>query len=158
MKNTALIIAICLFVITACQENNTDTEQLKKEVWETVIAHNDAWSVEENISEQMKYVHDDIVSVFPPFIETTKGKDAYREGYLEWYEHATVHFFHEVNPDITIYNSRFAIVVYNIEMSFDYDDQLVDNWKGMDMLTLVKANGKWLITSDMYAKRTVEGI
>ncbi len=37
-------------------------------------------------------------------------------------------------------------------MSFDYDDRKIDRWQGMDLMTLLFDNGKWLITSDMYAK------
>ena len=70
-------------------------------------------------------------------------------------QHTKVDYFHEVNPVIKIYGKgNFAIVTYNIDMSFNYDDKVVNDWKGADMMTLVKENGKWLITSDMYAKET----
>ena len=42
-------------------------------------------------------------------------------------------------------------------MSFDYDDRTVEEWKGIDMISLVKEEGKWLITSDMFAKIILEG-
>ena len=37
-------------------------------------------------------------------------------------------------------------------MSFTYDESEVSNWKGIDMMTLTKENGEWLIISDMYAE------
>ena len=154
MKYWVLSVVVGLIIFTSCKENTSDMEQLKKEVWETIKAHNKTWSVDENIDEQMKFISDDMVGIFPPFNTLTKGKEAYREGYLSWYEHAKVHYFREVDPVITIHKDGFAIVAYKIEMSFDYDDNLVDDWKGMDMFTLVKTDGKWLITSDMFARGT----
>ena len=70
-------------------------------------------------------------------------------------QHTKVDYFHEVNPVIKIYGKgNFAIVTYNIDMSFNYDDKVVNDWKGVDMMTLVKENGKWLITSDMFTRET----
>ncbi|MFC2082405.1 hypothetical protein ACFLR4_00300 [Bacteroidota bacterium] len=159
MKNLIVLFSLLIFIISGCrQSNNADVEQLQKEVWETVIAHNDAWSVDENLNEQMKYVHDNIIFVSPPFRECMYGIDNYRAGYREWIDHATVHFFREINPKIEIHgDGRFALVTYNIEMSFDYDDRTVEEWKGIDMISLVKEEGKWLITSDMFAKIILEG-
>jgi len=149
-----VIVFIALLILGGCLQNNNnyETEKLKEEIWQTVLAHNKAWALDENMEEQMKHVHPDIVSVAPPFIEKISGIEDYRKGYKSWYDHAKVHSFKELNPLINIYNGTFAVVVFNIEMSFNYDEQLFDGWKGMDTMTLVKVNGKWLITSDMFAR------
>lgn len=124
------------------------------QVWAIVQAHNTAWSVHEDINEQLKYVHDDVVFVKPPFKEIMRGKEKYKSDYQEWMKHAEVEYFREFNPVITMHgNGNFAIVSFGIEMSFKYDDKFVDDWKGADMMTLVKENGKWLITSDMFARQ-----
>jgi len=150
------IILSSLFLLTTCNTNSQQNIDLAaKQVWETVKAHNKAWAVLEDINDQLKYVHDDVVFIKPPFKEILKGKEKYKEDYEKWIQHAKVNYFHEVNPVIKIYgNGNFAIVTYNIDMSFTYDDEVVNDWKGVDMMTLVKENGKWLITSDMFTRET----
>lgn len=151
---TAVVISIILlFSFTNnSRHNNVDAT---KEVWEVVKAHNKAWSEQEDINEQLKYVHKDVVFIKPPFKEVFIGKERYKVDYQEWMLRAKVDYFREVNPKIRIYgDGNFAIVTYNIDMSFTYDDEVVNDWKGIDMLTLVKENGKWLITSDMFARET----
>ncbi len=128
-------------------------ETVTKEVWETVKAHNMAWSVSEDIDEQLRYVHDDILFVKPPFNKILSGKDMYREDYENWMLHAKVNYFKEVDPVINIYNNgTSALVTYYIDMSYKYDGEDVNDWKGIDMMTLTKNNGKWFIISDMYAR------
>ena len=150
------IILSSLFLLTTCNTNSQQNIDLAaKQVWETVKAHNKAWAVLEDINDQLKYVHDDVVFIKPPFKEILKGKEKYKEDYEKWIQHAKVNYFHEVNPVIKIYgNGNFAIITYNINMSFTYDDEVVNDWKGVDMMTLVKENGKWLITSDMFTRET----
>ena len=150
------IILSSLFLLTTCNTNSQQNIDLAaKQVWETVKAHNKAWAVLEDINDQLKYVHDDVVFIKPPFKEILKGKEKYKEDYEKWIQHAKVNYFHEVNPVIKIYgNGNFAIVTYNIDMSFTYDDEVVNDWKGVDLMTLVKENGRWLITSDIYARET----
>jgi len=136
-----------------------NTDKISGEVWATVKAHNRAWSELEDINEQMKYVHKDVEFIKPPFKEIIRGIDKYRADYEDWMSHAKVDYFKEVNPVIKIYGSgNFAIVTYNIEMSFTYDGKVINDWKGADMLTLVKQDNKWIITSDMYARVTIPTI
>ena len=158
MKNLIVLLPLLILIISGCRtDNNIDVDTLKQEVWEAVTAHNKAWTVDEDLNEQMKYVDDNIIFVSPPFKESLSGIDNYRTGYQEWIDHATVHYFREINPKIEIQGSgNFAVVTYNIEMSFDYDDRTVEEWKGMDMISLAKKKGKWLITSDMFAKTIFE--
>ena len=42
-------------------------ETVTKEVWETVKAHNMAWSVSQDIDEQLRYVYNDILFVKTSF-------------------------------------------------------------------------------------------
>ncbi|OGU57050.1 MAG: hypothetical protein A2V66_05695 [Ignavibacteria bacterium RBG_13_36_8] len=155
MKTILLLFLPLLMIITTCSTNDdaTDMEKSKEEVWQTVLAHNKAWAELENLDEQMKYVHKDIVFVGPPYKNTISGIDAYRKNYEEWIDHATVHSTKESAPEIIILNNgKTAIVTYNGEMSFEYDNQSVPEWKGRDVMVLVKENDKWLIAMDMYAK------
>ena len=153
IKKFLLPIAV-LFLFEGCMQNNNNVniEQLKEEVWQTVLAHNKAWTVDKDIEAQMRHVHKEIVSVAPPFTNRLTGIAQYKEGYLNWHEHASVKSFKEIDPQIKIYKGAFAIAVYKIEMSFEYDGNLVDDWKGMDTMTLVKLEDKWFITSDMFGQ------
>ena len=150
------IVLFSFFLLNSCNTNSHQNIDLAaKQIWKTVKAHNKTWSVLEDINDQLKYVHDDVVFIKPPFKEILKGKEKYKEDYEKWIQHAKVNYFHEVNPVIKIYGKgNFAIVTYNIDMSFTYDDEVVNDWKGVDLMTLVKENGRWLITSDIYARET----
>ena len=158
MQKIIWIVAISFSVIllTFCNNNSQmDSGDAAKEVWEVVKAHNKAWSELEDITAQMKYVHEDVVFIKPPFKEIFVGKEKYKADYEEWMLHAKVEYFHEINPVIKVYgNGNFALVSYNIDMAFTYDDAVVNDWKGADFMTLVKEKGKWLITSDMFARET----
>ena len=158
MQELILIVVVSLsaLLLISCNTNSKfSSEDTAQKVWKVVREHNKAWSVLEDINEQMKYVHDDIVFVKPPFKEIIRGKEKYKADYELWMQHAKVDYFREVNPVIKIYGKgNFVIVTYNIYMSFTYDDEIVNNWKGIDMMTLVKENGKWSITSDMFARET----
>ncbi len=147
-------LLISIILITACNSKDVDMKNQVEEVLNTVKAHNSAWSKLEDLSEQEKYIHDDIVFIAPPYKTPVEGKIQYLNNYKSFNEHATVHFFNEVSPKIRFYNNgRTAIVTFEIDMSFDFDDNSNPSWKGMDMMTLVRENGRWLIVSDMYAKR-----
>ena len=150
------MILSSLFLLTSCNTNSQQsTEIAVKEVWETVKAHNKAWSELEDINEQLTYVHNKVVFIKPPFKVIINGIENYKKDYENWMLHAKVNYFHEVDPEIKIYgDGNFAIVTYNIDMAFTYDDEVVDDWKGADMMTLVKENGRWLIVSDMYGRDT----
>ena len=148
-----LIILFTVPLLSCKSELHMDTEMITKNIWETVKAHNEAWSEHEDINEQLKFVHDEIIFVSPPFKEIMKGKAKYKEAYEKWMKHAEVDYFLEMNPVIKIYGGgNCALVTYHIEMSFSYDDRVENSWKGIDMMTLAKENGHWLIRSDMYAR------
>ena len=158
MKEIILIVVISFTALlwTTCNDNSEiSSEVVAKEVWEVVKSHNKAWSKLEDINTQMKYVQEDVVFIKPPFKEIFVGKEKYKADYEGWMLHAKVDYFHGINPVIKVYgNGNFALVSYNIEMAFTYDDAVVNDWKGIDFMTLVKEKGRWLITSDMYARET----
>jgi hypothetical protein len=147
-------LLIIIVLITACNSKDVDMKNQVEEVLNTVKAHNSAWSKLEDLSEQEKYIHDDIVFIAPPYKTPVEGKTQYLNNYKSFNEHATVHFFKEVNPKVRFYNNgRTAIVTFEIDMSFDFNDISNPSWKGMDIMTLIRENDRWLIVSDMYAKR-----
>ena len=151
-----VVVSFVVLLWTSCNSNSQlNSGDAVKEVWKVVKAHNKAWAELEDINAQMKYVHEDVVFINAPFKEIKVGKEKYKAGYEEWMLHAKVDYFHEVNPVIKVYgNGNFALISYNIEMAFTYDDAVVNDWKGIDFMTLVKEKGKWLITSDMFARET----
>lgn len=154
-----LMVLLLNVIVYSQKEYKMDVEKAKEEVWNTVLAHNKAWSQMENLDEQALYVHNEIVFISPPYLTPIVGKEEYLKGYQEWFDNATVHYFKEGEQQITFHCSgKFALVTFKIDMSFDYYDQRVDKWQGIDMMTLVFENGKWLIASDMYAKEDYDEI
>lgn len=147
-------LLIIITLIIACNNKDVETKSQVDEVLKTVKAHNSAWSKLEDLSEQEKYIHNDIVFISPPYKTPVEGKIQYLKEYKSFNEHANVHYFKEVNPEVRIYNNgQTAIVTFEIDMSFDFDDISNPSWKGVDIMTLVHEKDRWLIVSDMYAKR-----
>ena len=148
MKNLFKVITFSLILCTVTswinkKDYNMKTEGTIEEIWKVVKDHNRAWSELEDINEQLKFVHDEIVFVKPPFKEIIKGKEKYKTDYETWMKHAKVDFFREVDPKIMILdNGNFAIVTFTIEMSFKYDDRIESDWNGAVMMTLVRENGR----------------
>jgi len=155
MKTILIIIGFAAISLLFCNKNEPfDPEKLKAEVLNTVYSHNKAWTELEDIKEQKKYVHENIIFISPPYKTPKKGIKQYLKDYSEWMEHATVHHFKEVDPEVVLYNEgKFALVTFKIDMAFDYDDTSTPEWYGIDQMTLVNEKGKWLITSDMFAKQ-----
>ena len=154
MKYMLSFCIISLLFLSFNNDMNTTREQTKSEILKTVKAHNRAWAVNENINEQMNYIHDDIQMIAPPYQKIIRGKQEYKKGYLNWMKHAKVHYYKEIDPNITLLkNGDIALVTFHIDMSFDYDSVAVNKWEGLDLMTLIKENGKWKIISDMYAKK-----
>ena len=152
----AVIVLFAVLLLTSCNNNSQpNAGDAAKEVWKVVKAHNKAWAELEDITAQMQYIHEGVVFINSPFKEIKVGKEKYKADYEEWMLHAKVDYFHEINPVIKVYgNGNFALVSYNIDMAFTYDDAVVNDWKGVDFMTLVKEKDRWLITSDMYARET----
>ncbi|MFC1564464.1 nuclear transport factor 2 family protein [candidate division KSB1 bacterium] len=124
---------------------------LESKIWQVVQAHNKAWTVLEDLDEQMKYVHDDIVFITPSDKYPIEGKDAYIESYENWINSAEVHFFKELDHKVRITgNGTSAIVTYNIDMSFLYNGEEAA-FQGRDMMFLIFERGKWLIAADVYS-------
>jgi hypothetical protein len=147
-------LLIIIILTIACNNKGIDMKSQVEEVLNTVKAHNSAWSKLEDPSEQEKYIHNDILFIAPPYKTPVEGKIQYLKDYKSFNEHSTVHYFNEVNPKVRFYNNgQTAIVTFEIDMSFDFDDISNPSWKGMDMMTLVHENDRWLIVSDMYAKQ-----
>ncbi len=79
MKNgnaVILLITLLLFTIMTFGGSNEDISVLdaSREVWNVVKAHNIAWAELEDVNQQLKYVHEDVVSISPPFKEISNGK------------------------------------------------------------------------------------
>jgi len=155
MKNVFLILLVLLLSCTSKKQRND--EQVKNDVWETVKSHNIAWSQLEDLTELAKYVDENIVSISPPFKEPIYGKKAYLDAYQNWFDHAKVGYFKELEPQILLYlDGTMAIVIFEIEMSFEYDGIKTSDWKGRDLMTLKFENEKWLMSSDIFVQYSKE--
>ncbi|MCP4727291.1 MAG: nuclear transport factor 2 family protein, partial [bacterium] len=148
-----LMIAALFTVFLSCNTNydNRDMEELKSEVWNTVKKHNESWTVLEDLNEQEKYIHDDIVFITPGDEFPIEGKQAYLDGYKGWIDSADVHYFRELEHKVRISgNGTAAVVSYYIDMSFNYNGE-EKTFRGRDLFFLVLEDGKWLITANEYS-------
>jgi len=153
-----LYLLLLVFVIGCNPATKpVNEEAIKKEVWETVLAHNKAWTQMENLTELEKYIDENIISISPPFKTPLYGKTDYLAGYQTWIEHATVYFAREIAPQIHLFlNGTMAIVTYEIELSFEYDLVKTPDWKGRDVMTLKYENNRWLLISDVFMQYAKE--
>ncbi len=76
MKVVTMLIGVFITILTACnQTQNYDAAKIQAEVLETVYAHNRAWSELEDINEQKKYVHENIVFISTQYKKPVTGKE-----------------------------------------------------------------------------------
>ena len=72
------IVLSFFFLLTSCNTNSHQNIDLAaKQVCETVKARNKAGAELEDINEQLKFVHDEIIFITPSFKEINKGKEKY---------------------------------------------------------------------------------
>jgi ketosteroid isomerase-like protein len=151
MKIQNVFIFLVIILAFACSKNENSLEKVKDEIWQTVLSHNKSWAELEDLNEQGKYIHENIIFVKPGDKNPIEGKKAYLEDYQKWMDAAEVHFFKELNPRIKIYCKRTsAVVYYDIDMAFTYEGK-EETFKGREMMFLVKENDKWLLVSDKFS-------
>lgn len=154
MKKLLLLImpVLLLFCSWSFFKGGADMEKEKEEVLNTVLAHYKSWTVLEDLSEQSKYIQDDIIMITPGEKDPIIGKEAYLKGYEKWNNAAEVHFFKELNPIVKLSkNMSSAVVFYNIDMAFNYNGE-EKTFQGRDLFFLTKEDGKWLIMANEYSR------
>ena len=153
MKIRFLLCALIIIIVTSCNKynKNEDVKMIKDTVWATVKAHNRSWTVLEDLNEQAKYIHDDILIITPSDKHPIMGKKEYLASYKKWNDAAMVHFFKEIDPKINIFgDGTSAVVVYEADMAYNYNGK-EGTFKGRDMFFLVKEKGKWLIAANQFS-------
>ena len=126
-------------------------EQREHEVWADVQAMNRCWTCGKltELEGLNDYFHETMVAITPTDRLRVEGRAACIIGWSRFAHAATIHFWLEKEPKIQIYNET-AIVTYYFEMAFDMGGSNV-RLEGRDMLTLVKANGRWQVVADQFS-------
>ncbi len=123
-------------------------DPLEQEVWQTVRDLNDAWT-KGRPQDLTSFFHRDMVAITPTDRERLEGREACYNGWNDFVQSTTIHYWKETEPRIQIYGPA-AVVTYYFEMSFDQGGQTI-NLGGRDMFFLVKEGGKWLAVADQFS-------
>ncbi|MBI5544167.1 MAG: nuclear transport factor 2 family protein [Deltaproteobacteria bacterium] len=126
-------------------------EAVKQEIWSTIRALNDAWTVHDDAEKLREYFHRDMVAITPTDRLRREGREACVAGWKGFIEQAKVTRWRELEPKIHVYGEgRFAVVTYYYEMACQMGGRAFD-LSGRDMLTLVLEDGRWWVVADQFS-------
>ena len=123
-------------------------DPIKKEVWRTLRALNDAWT-KGNPDDLKNYFHSDMVAITATGRERLEGREACFSSWNNFAKAANIHDWKELEPRIQIYGNT-AVVTYYFDMSFDMGGQAV-KLGGRDMFVFVKEGKKWWAVADQFS-------
>lgn len=119
-----------------------------QEVWNTLLALNDAWT-QGRPEELEHYFHRDMVAITPTDRQRLEGAAACIAGWTAFVKATKIHHWREIDPEIQLYGNT-AVVTYYFDMSFDMGGQTIA-LGGRDMFVFVKENGRWWAVADQFS-------
>lgn len=123
-------------------------DPLKQEIWATVRAMNDAWTIG-NPGQLAEFFHRDMVAITATDRDRLDGGAACVAGWKGFAAAARIHRWREVDPVIHVYGDA-AVVAYYFDMSFDMGGQTVE-MGGRDMFFFVREAGRWWAVADQFS-------
>lgn len=123
-------------------------DPVKREIWATVRALNDAWT-KGDPDQLANYFHRDMVAITATDRHRLDGGAACIAGWKAFADAARIHRWEEVDPVIHVYGSS-AVVAYDFDMSYDMAGQTVD-MGGRDMFFFVREAGRWWAVADQFS-------
>ena len=126
-------------------------DTLAAEVWQTLQALNRAWAVEGDTDALAGYFHEEMVAVTPAQRGPLQGREACIAGWKGFVDAATIHSWHETEPDVRVFcGGQFAVVTYFYDMSVTMGGRTFP-LAGRDMMALVKEGGRWWVVADQFS-------
>jgi ketosteroid isomerase-like protein len=123
-------------------------DPVKREIWATVRAMNDAWT-QGNPDDLANFFHHDMVAITASDRERLEGGAACVAGWKGFCQATRIHRWEERDPLIRVHGDS-AVVAYYFDMSFDMGGRTID-MGGRDMFFFVKEGGKWWAVADQFS-------
>lgn len=123
------------------------TDPIKREIWATVRAMNDAWT-KGNPDDLANYFHRDMVAITATDRKRLDGGAACVAGWKGFCNAARIHRWEEIDPVIHVYGNS-AVVAY-FDMSFDMGGRTI-NLGGRDMFFFAKEDERWWAVADQFS-------
>jgi hypothetical protein len=128
-----------------------DAKSIKKEVWETVLDLNSAWTVENDAKKLARIFHPKMVAVAPSERNRIEGGKKCVAAWMGFAKLCKIHWWKEFEPKIQLFGEgKFAIATYYFDMSVEMGGKEI-RLRGRDMLSLVKEKGKWKVVADQFS-------
>lgn len=123
-------------------------DPIKQQIWDALRALNDAWT--QGAPDALEdYFHENMVAITATDRDRRLGRAACIAGWKSFAQAASIHFWHEIDPDIRVYGDA-AVVTYYYDMAFDMSGQTIAG-SGRDMFFFVKENGRWWAVADQFS-------
>ena len=123
-------------------------DPVKREIWATVRALNDAWT-KGNPDDLAEFFHPDMIAITATDRFRREGRDACVAGWKEFASATCIQRWQETEPIIHVHGDA-AVVAYYFEISFQMAGQAL-NTTGRDMFFFVRENGKWWAVADQFS-------
>ncbi len=122
-----------------------------KDVWQTVCALNDAWTVHADADELRRYFHRDMVAITPTDRLRRAGRESCVAGWMGFVAQARITSWDTTDPQVQLYcGGTCAVVSYYYRLACEMGGRALD-LSGRDLLTLVLEDGRWWLVADQFS-------
>ena len=121
---------------------------VQQEVWATIRALNDAWTMG-NPDDLQHYFHADMVAITPTDRLRREGAAACIAGWKDFANAAKIHAWQEREPLIRVFGEA-AVVSYYYDISFEMGGRVIA-LSGRDMFFLIREQGRWWVVADQFS-------
>ncbi len=124
------------------------TDPVRREIWDTVRAMNDAWT-QGDPGELAKYFHRDMVAVAPTQRHRIEGGAACVAAWKAFRDAARILRWEVRDPVIHVHGDA-AVVAYEYDLSYETGGRTIETG-GRDLFFFVRERGKWWVVADQFS-------
>jgi len=123
---------------------------IEGEIWKMVLDLNRTWARDGNAEGLRDYFHEDMVAITPTERERIEGREACINAWKAFIDRADVRQWKEIDPNVLVYDGRFAVVTYYYDMSVDLDGERLQ-LSGRDMFVLLREDDRWWVIANQFS-------
>jgi len=131
--------------------NETEDSKTKNEIKQILKSFDEVYAREGSNDELSNFLHKNIFIITPDEAKRVNGKIECISTWKKRYSGKKIYSWNAYDHEIHVYgNGEFAVMSYYFDMIYDVKGKKT-NYKGRDMIVLVKENEKWLIVADQFS-------
>ncbi len=131
--------------------NEKEKSALKNEIMQMLKSFDKLYAREGKDDEFNNFLHEEVFAITPDEAKRVNGRINCINTWKKRYAGKKIYSWNAHDHEIHLYGKgEFAVMSYYFDMVYDVKGKKT-NYKGRDMIVLVKENGKWLIVADQFS-------